>query len=186
MTKKEHFNNVVLSLIHERGFKATTMRDIASALQCDVSNLYNYISSKQAFLEELLFNMNDQFHSRIDQIIQSNLPPDKQLEEVIRMYVEFSLQHPQEVGVLLNEWKHLRGEKLNKFKEEKKKFENKVSMIIESGIKSEYFKTLNVKLITHLLLSSLRMIFIHPEINKNTLQLQSEISEYILHGISNN
>ncbi|NNF32910.1 MAG: TetR family transcriptional regulator [Saprospiraceae bacterium] len=186
MTKKEHFNNVVLSLIHERGFKATTMRDIASALKCDVSNLYNYISSKQVFLEELLFMMNDQFHTRIDQIMQSNLTPDKQLQEVIRMYVEFSHQQPREVGILLNEWKHLRGEQLARFNKEKHKFEKKISAIIKNGIKSGHFKSLNVRLITHFMLSSLRMLFIHSEINKNTLQLQSEISEYILHGISNN
>jgi AcrR family transcriptional regulator len=184
MTKKEHFNKVVLNLIHERGFKATTMRDIASAMKCDVSNLYNYISSKQAFLEDLLFDMNDQFHTRIDQIIQSSLTPDKQLEEVIRMYVEFSHHHPQEVGILLNEWRHLRGEKLKSFKEEKEKFEHKITIILKNGMESGYFKSLNLRLITHFMLSSLRMLFIHPEINKNTLQLQSEISEYILHGIS--
>ena len=48
--KRERFLQAVLQLIHEKGFKATTMRDIAEKLNFDVANIYNYIDSKQSLL----------------------------------------------------------------------------------------------------------------------------------------
>ena len=54
-TKREHFFNEALKLIHEKGFKATTMRDIAQRMNFDASNSYNYVKSKQEILESFLF-----------------------------------------------------------------------------------------------------------------------------------
>ena len=184
MSRKKEFYDTLVNLISEKGFKATTMRDIAFKMECDVSNLYNYITSKQSFLEELLFKMNSYFHSRMDEIIESGLPPTKQLEEVIRLYVEVSASQPREVGILHNEWRHLRGDRLTDFLAEKLKFESKISSIIKSGIERGAFKSMQPNILTHLVLSSLRLLFIHPEISKNTLQSHSQITEFILHGIN--
>ncbi len=185
MTKKEEFYDKVLELISDKGFKATTVRDMASAMDCDVSNIYNYIPSKQAFLEEILFSMNDRFQSKIDSIISSGLSPRRQLEEIIRMYVEMSSTNPREVGLLLNEWRNLKEEKLLSFQNEKHLFEKKIAKIVRAGIKSGDFKSLNINLLSHLILSSLRLLFKHPEINRNTYQSYTEISQFIFKGIEN-
>ena len=53
--KRQRFLDEALKLIHEKGFKGMTMRNIAEKLNCDVANVYNYIENKQALLEERLF-----------------------------------------------------------------------------------------------------------------------------------
>ena len=184
MSKRAVFHNKVVNLIRDKGYKATTMRDIAAAMECDVSNVYNYLSSKQGFLEKVIFEMDHLFQTRMNEIMDSGLTPDRQLEEVIRMYVDFSINQPAEVGILLNEWRHLPPEKIIEFKSQKSKFEHKVKQILTSGIEDHSFKSMNIELATHLILSSLRLLFNHPVQGINPFNLQKEISTYILKGIS--
>ena len=73
--RKTQFFEESLKLIHERGFKGTTMRDIAGRMDCDVANLYNFIKSKKDILEQSLFAINDEFHKGIDRIIDSGYSP---------------------------------------------------------------------------------------------------------------
>ena len=70
MTKRERFLETSLKLINEKGFKATTMRDIAQKLNCEVANIYNYVDSKQSLLETYLFGISNEFHAAIDTIIE--------------------------------------------------------------------------------------------------------------------
>lgn len=184
--KHQHFYNTSLDLVSKKGFKATTMRDLAEAMNCDVSNIYNYITSKQSFLEKVLFDISDTFHQRIDLIINSHYNPIDQLKQVVRLYVELSTDRPLELSLLTNEWRHLKGERKDKFIRERENFEIKISDLIKKGMKENLIKKLDPKLATHLFLSSLRLLFNrHLDDSKklNKIELERQINEYIFNGI---
>jgi len=63
--RRKRFFLIALQLINKKGYKAMTMRELATALDCDVSNIYNYIKSKHALLEQLLFEISNKFHHGI-------------------------------------------------------------------------------------------------------------------------
>ena len=72
---KEKFIATALELFHSKGFKATTMRDIAKALAIEAATLYNYIRSKQQLLDDLVFEIAYQFHDGLSDIFQSSYSP---------------------------------------------------------------------------------------------------------------
>lgn len=187
MTKREEFINQSLKLIHQKGFKATTIRDIAESMQCDVANVYNYIDSKQGLLESHLFDINKQFHENVDQITKSTYAPVEKIKKLISLYVEMTVTRPLEASLLVNEWRNLKEPKLTEFIKERESFERKVKKIIIEGIKDGAFRQMDPELVTYSMLSSVRWMFnkyAGKKVKVNKVEVEKEIVEFVLNGLS--
>lgn len=185
-TKKEKFFHVVLSLFHEKGFKATTMRDIAEKLGFEVANIYNYIDSKDALLEEYLFSMSAKFHKSIDQITESSYPPLEKINLIIKMHIQMAADLPYETSLVLNEWRNLTPKKRAQFLKERSNYENKFQQILEDGIAANQIKQINTYLASNMMLSAIRWtydLFTEDKPSKNPLEVQKQISDMLLSGI---
>ena len=185
--KHRNFRETTLKLIHRKGFKSMTMRDLAKEMKCDVSNIYNYTPSKSAFLEKVLFEINNEFQKRIDLIIASAHTSLEKLKLLSRQYVELSFEKPLELSLLINEWRNLKNEKLDLFIKKKAQFENKVRSIIEQGINHKELIDIDPDLATHLFLSSLRLLFDinnASSISINQIELERQLNLYIFAGLS--
>jgi AcrR family transcriptional regulator len=158
--KRERFLEVVLQLIHEKGFKATTMRDIAEKLNFDVANIYNYIDSKQSLLEIYLFNIQNEFHDSIDLIINSTHTPQEKLRLFICSYIQITAKRPLEQALIANEWRNLKNPKLQEFIDRRKDYENKLKTIINEGVNNGQFRIIDVDITTHIIMSALRSQYI--------------------------
>ena len=188
MSKHALFQNEMLKLMHERGFKGATMRLLAEKLECDVANIYNYIDSKQHSLDRYLFELSNQFHQGIDHIRQSNLSSMEKLKQVIHMYVRMSAEKPYQMSLLVNEWRHLRAERQGLFLKERKAYERKVRSLLKEGISDGTFKALDPNVATHLVLSSTRWLFNYFTSGKkvvNPIELERQIALFVESGISN-
>ena len=177
-----------LRLIHTKGFKGTTMRDIASVMDCDVANLYNFIRSKHDILEHALFGISAEFHKGIDLITTSGYDPSRQIGMVIGLYVRLSYDRPYQIALLTNEWRHLTSESKRRFLAERAGFEQKLRSIIELGVEKGDFATENVTLATELVLSSVRWLFDHciTDVNDthNPLSIERQITTFVLNGLA--
>jgi TetR/AcrR family transcriptional regulator, cholesterol catabolism regulator len=60
-TRKQQVYEVAERLFSERGYQATTIREIARELQIEGGSLYSHISSKQALLYEIVLRGSEQF-----------------------------------------------------------------------------------------------------------------------------
>lgn len=184
ITKKEHFYNTALLLIHEKGFKAMTMRDLATRLSCDIKNLYNYTSSKAALLEDLLFGISNDFHEGLNHILETDITPTQQLEELIRLHVELSYAKPLQVGLLISDWKSLNDP--IEFVKKRDEYENKVSTILKKGVNKGEFRKINIEIATQYLLGSLRWQYtynINNNLKKNPLADTEELKKLIIQGL---
>lgn len=185
--KKEQFLEVVLKLIHKKGFKATTMRDIAQELNFEVANVYNYIDSKQSLLEGYVFDTQDEFHNAIDLIIDSTSAPNEKLKLVVSTYIQITTKRPYEQALLVNEWRNLKEPRLQEFVSRRKEYENKVQGIISEGVEQGQFRDLNVSLATQTVLASLRWLhnrYLGEESTINLIETEKQILEFIFRGIS--
>jgi len=183
--KRERFFNESLKLFHEKGFKATTLRDIADKLDCEVPNIYNYIKSKQSFLEVCLFEVSADFHKGIDEIIQSSYTANEKILEVIRLHVRFSAQRPYEMSLHVNAWRNLKEPQLGKFLSERKAYEQKIQLIIKEGMKKGLFQKMELEVSTNLLLASVRWLYnyyVGGESKINALDMEKQISDFVLRG----
>ena len=187
--KRERFLQAVLQLIHEKGFKATTMRDIAEKLNFDVANIYNYIDSKQSLLEIYLFNIQNEFHDSIDLIVHSTHTPQEKLRLFICSYLQITAKRPLEQALIANEWRNLKNPKLQEFIDRRKDYENKLKTIINEGVNNGQFRIIDVDITTHIIMSALRsqyIKYIEPETSVNTSEIEKEFSNFILFAIVKN
>lgn len=184
--KHKHFYKIALDLIKEKGFKALTMRDFAEKLNCDVSNIYNYVKSKDCLLENLLFQISDKFHEGISKINGSNNTAIEKIKEVINLHVKLTFDYPNQVALLVNEWRFLRPEAQEKFLTFRKNYEVQLSKIIEEGVKNGQFNSENVEFTCNCLLSSLRWIYSwHDPKDKsqNVLKTTKMMERFVLNGL---
>lgn len=187
--KRERFFEVTLSLIHEKGFKATTMRDIAQELNFEVANVYNYIDSKQALLETYLFDIQNEFHNSMDLILDSTHSPKEKLSLVVSSYIQITAKKPLEQSLLANEWRNLKEPRRQEFVDRRRDYENKLKTIILQGVAQGQFRALDEELTTHIILSTLRWLyikFIPPETRPNPVEIEKQLVDFILPAIAEN
>jgi len=187
MTDKHgQFRLELLKMMHDRGFKGTTMRLLAERLDCDVANLYNYMESKQKMLDYFLFDISARFHQEIDLIRGSGFNAKDKLNHLVHMYVQMSHTKPYQMSLLVNEWRHLAEVRQKLFLRERKSFERKVRSIIEEGMAQGEFRILQPDIATHLVLSSTRWLFNYftsPGGSINPHELERQISVFVETGI---
>lgn len=184
--KRGEFLERTLKLVYEKGFRATTMRDIAKHSNFEVPNVYNYIDSKEAFLEEHLFNIIIPFHGYLDQIMESSCSPREKLKFIISKHVQFSIDRPYEVALFVYDWRNLSEPKLSEFKGLREAYLEKVGSILETGMEEGQFRKMDVKFGTFLFFSSLRWLFnvvVNQEVKPNPIELDKQIADYIFYGI---
>ena len=185
-TKREDFLQVSLELIHEKGFKATTMRDIAERMGFDVSNSYNYIKSKQDILELTLFRTSNEFHQTMDNILASSYQADEKLKQVISAHIQVAAQKPFEVALMVNEWRNLQEPKYAEYVALRCLYEQKMTDLLRSGIKDEVFKQMDVRVASAVILSSIRWLydaFANSNSAMNPVELERQIVALICNGI---
>lgn len=185
-TKRDRFFNKTLVLINEKGFKATTMRDIAQNLQFEVANVYNYIDSKQAFLEEALFEIQREFLNAMDAIVNSEVDAKKKLDLVIGSYIKITSERPYEQALLVNEWRNLKTPKLEEFIKRRRDYERQLETIIKQGIEMGHLRNMDSELATNMILATLRWSyqkFLDENVSNNPLVIKNQLIDFVFHGV---
>jgi len=184
--KRERFIQEATTLLSEKGYKAMTMRELALRLSCDKSNIYNYIKSKQDFLDMVLFEVADKFHKGLSEIENSSYTALDKLKEVIRLHVRMTFENPQKMNIHANEWRFLDEDRKKIFIKRRRSYENKISNIVNDGISEGSFKNGDSEFLRNCILSSIRWLYtwnISEKKNLNPLEVEKHITEFILDGI---
>ncbi|CAN5209450.1 hypothetical protein BH23BAC3_BH23BAC3_10890 [soil metagenome] len=186
-SRKKQFLDESLKMIHKKGYKATTMRDLADQMGFEVSNIYNFIDSKESLLETYLFQISEDFHTGINHIMKSSHDPSGKLKALVSLNIHLTSTKPYQVGLLVNEWRNLKEPKLSKFVNERTEYERKVRIIIEEGIKKGHFRQFDIDVITFAVLSSVRWVYnwyIDRTDEINPYELEKQLTEFIFNGVN--
>lgn len=96
-----------VQIFSQKGFHATSMQDIATAVNLQKGSLYHHISSKQEILVEVLDDALDLLIERMQLVMDAPLPPDERLRRAIEVYLTTLLEHRDLAAVLLLEHRSL-------------------------------------------------------------------------------
>lgn len=142
-TRKETIIETAARLFRERGFSATSMRDLAEQVGVEAASLYNHISSKAEILQELCFKVANKFMSHIEKVDASDISSIKKIEAVLRFHIQQMLNHYEEVYVSDREWKHLTDPYLSNIQTQRRVYRQRIASIIEDGIRKNEIKKID-------------------------------------------
>jgi TetR/AcrR family transcriptional regulator, cholesterol catabolism regulator len=142
-TRKETIVETAARLFRERGFSATSMRDLAEQVGVEAASLYNHISSKAELLQEICFKVANKFMNNIDTLEITDTSAIKKVEAVLRFHIQQMVNHYEEVYVSDREWKHLTEPYLSNMQTQRRAYRQRIASIIEEGIQKGEIKKID-------------------------------------------
>lgn len=156
--RKLQIKEVAQNLFREKGYKSTSMRDLASAVGIEPASLYNHIPSKAAILSEICFDIADQFFEAIDKVDKEQ-PIDEQFRAMIAAHIEVIVNNLDASAVFLYEWRFLDEPQLSEFILLRNKYENIFKAKINEGMFQGIFKSGNATFYSLTIFSSMNWIY---------------------------
>ncbi len=180
LARKDQIRDKAQMLFRERGYSATSMRDLADALGMEAASLYNHIASKEEILQEICFRMADEFFSAIEPVAASPLLPKEKIRAALETHLSVIAANADASGVFLHEWRHLGEPFLADFKLMRRRYEQLFRKMIEEGIAEKVFRNIDAAIAARTLLSATNWTFESHKSFKSLGKLSpSEISEQI-------
>ncbi len=184
LTRKEQIEREAASLFHEKGYAASSMRDLAQRVGIEAGSLYSHFKSKESILQKICFDMANSFFESLDAIENLGLDAEKQLRNAIGAHLEVLTKDPEETIVFQNEWKFLSEPYLGDFISMRKEYENRFKKILEKGIKDGLFENHDLTILSLTLLSALNNTTNwYKKTQDNTEEIAFKLSNIFLTGL---
>jgi AcrR family transcriptional regulator len=103
VTRRDELLAIAARLFAERGFRNTTVRDIADASGILSGSLYHHFDSKESMVDEILQTFQNELFASYDEILASKAPARERIEAAVRLSFEALDQHHHEVAIFQNE-----------------------------------------------------------------------------------
>ena len=108
-TRRAELLRIAAELFATKGFKNTTVRDIAEASGILSGSLYHHFDSKESMVDEVLSTFQEELFGKYDEILAGDEDARTKLERAVRVSFEAIDQHPHEVAIFQNEADYLGG-----------------------------------------------------------------------------
>jgi AcrR family transcriptional regulator len=111
LTRRRQIEDVASALFSHRGYAATSMRDIAKALDLQGGSLYAHVPSKEAVLAAIVEQAADAFHTAVRPIAEGPGSAAERLRAMIAAHVGVVTGGRDRAKVFLFEWTFLAPER---------------------------------------------------------------------------
>jgi len=142
-SKKELILRKAAAMFREKGFAATSMRDLAESVGIEAASLYNHIRSKNEILEAICFDVANRFNTNMDMIEVNQQKSIARVETLLRFHIKQMIENYEEVYVSDREWKHLEEPYLSNFQNQRRNYRKKFASIIEEGIAKNEIRSID-------------------------------------------
>lgn len=176
---------VACRIFRERGYHATSMRTIASALGWQPAALYYYYASKEDLLFRIMENAIDTLTAYVREHVDPEASYRAQLEQAITAHVTLIAGHLDELSVFLHEMKALNPKRKELLQAKSGRYEHIFRDILHGGMKSGEFANVDPRLARFLILSACNWIYnwYKPEGRDRPDRIASTFCEIVLHGM---
>lgn len=187
-SKKELIIQKASVMFREKGFPATSMRDLAESVGIEAASLYNHIQSKSEILQEIVFRTANDCNVQLSAIDDQSVTGIKKIESLIRFHVQMMLTRFDDYCVMINEWIHLSEPYLTTFSTQRRSYVQKMEAIIEEGIRNKEMRPVLPYVAMLTILSSVRGLeFWHRSGKKvNSETMEDNMVNFLINGLKKN
>src|SRR5882672_6693803 len=184
-TKKEVIIEKASKLFKEKGFGASSMRDLAVHVGVEAASLYNHIQSKSEILQAICFKVANEFISHLDAVEASKEPVLKKIEMIIRFHIRMMMEQYEYVYISDHEWRHLPEPYLSNFLNQRRSYRKRLGIIIEGGIAKGEMKNIEPYVAVLTILSAISGIDSWQRSRKSTSAeaLEMNMVKYLIEGL---
>ncbi|MCJ7703666.1 MAG: TetR/AcrR family transcriptional regulator [Anaerolineales bacterium] len=155
---REQILEAAAQIFSKKGYHATSMSDIASAVNLQKASLYHHVDSKQEILLSLLDEALELVTNRISAVISKPIPADAKLRLAMHTYLETLTEQRDLAAILLLEHRSLKPDLQARHTPRRDRFEQLWRDLIQGGIDEGKFKVLDVPLVTRALLGVMNWV----------------------------
>ena len=174
-------------LFWKNGYEGTSIRDIAAAYGCKPANVYNYFSTKEDILYEVLLEGHELLVGSADTVAaDAGLEPLEKLHTIISTHVSTTLREKRSGKMLMDsELVHLSSAKRKKIIEIRNNYEALLCGVVQDNIDRGVFKAINVKLSVYMLASMINRtrLWFSPKGELTAEQIGDFIFELFVQGL---
>ncbi len=183
--RKKEILSLSQSVLKEKGYAATSVRDIAKALDMEPASLYSHFKSKEDILKITCFEMADKFELAVKEVNDIYFNAEEKLRMAIKLHVEILTSHLDSALIFIRDWRNLTGESLDQFIAKRNVYEAGFREIVQTGIDEGVFKETDKKFAALTILSSVNWIveWYKPNGTLNPEQIAEKLSAFILSGL---
>ena len=144
-----------VNLFIEKGFRETSMREIAEAAEMGKSSLYDYFKTKD---EILLWAIEDEIldlTAAVQKIVAQPIPAIERLQQVMHRHLEYLLSSKEFYLKLSFEVQRLAMESQQRIQVKRHAYQDLIRQLIDEGIQEGAFRPIDSLLATRLLITAL-------------------------------
>ena len=126
-------------IFRQKGYHAASMQDIAEAVNLQKASLYHHVESKQEILLSIFDQVLDLLIEDLEQVVQSNLSPDRKLRQAMQVYVKRLTKNTDLAAVLLFDYRSLDTSLRSRQNARRDAYEDLWRQIVREGIETGIF-----------------------------------------------
>jgi AcrR family transcriptional regulator len=146
-------------LFRERGYRATTLDDIAARLGTSKPSLYTHFHSKDEMLAAISRETVETFTRELGIVLQSGLSPEEKLRRIVREHVRFVIANRSFLTVFFSEEANLPPRSARAIAAQKDRYDKGVESVVADGIRRGVFRDVPPRLVVFGLLGMLNWLY---------------------------
>ena len=182
---REDILAVAAQIFRRKGFHATSMQDIARAVNLQKASLYHHVSSKQEILLALLDRALDLLIASMQEVVSQPLSPEEKLRRAIQTYATILAEHRDLAAVLLLEFRFLDPDLRARHIRRRDEFERLWREVVNEGVTNGDFRVDDVALAVRAILGMVNWLamWYRPDGPLSTEVIAHQFAELALEGL---
>ena len=186
-SKREIIIVQAAKLFKEKGYKAASMRELATALGVEAASLYNHIESKNDLLNAICMNVANRYTSHINSIESEQSTVINKFEKLLRFHVKEMMVNYEEVYVTDHDWRNMEEPHLSEYREMRRNYRKQFASVVQKGIDQKEIKPIDANSIVMISINAIAAVDQwHRIVHKvNSKDLEDNIVTILVDGIKN-
>ena len=160
LTRRQAIEDVASDLFRERGYAATSIRDIARALSVQGASLYAHVTSKEDVLWAIVDRAASRFETAADRAeaeaeVHRPGDPVEAIAALIDAHVDVVTADVDEASVFMNEWRSLGVDRRRQILDRRDAYQARFRRHIEAGLGVGAFRLTDAAVATNTILSAI-------------------------------
>ena len=184
--REDQVRAAALRLFKEKGYHATSMRDIANAVGINKGSLYSYIRSKEDLLIPVFERAMGVLLEQMEQIsADASLVPTERLRRAIHAHVTAVADNLDVLTVYLSEWRQLGAESLTTVRLQRERYASLFEDILQDGLHSGEFRPMDTRIVMLGMIGMCNYLFrwYRPDGRLTTAEVADELIEMVMRGV---